>query len=44
MESSSPLVPADGNDKAAWKPADAFYRELVKRQDVRSILERLARR
>ncbi len=43
METSGHLVPADGNAKVAWKSADAFYREIVRRPDVRAILERLAK-
>jgi hypothetical protein len=42
-DTSSFSVPADRNDKVAWKSADTFYREIVKRPDVRAILERLAK-
>ena len=43
LDTSSLAVPAEGNDKVAWKSADTFYREIVRRPDVRAILERLGK-
>lgn len=43
MDELSLSSPEDGHGEVAWKPADAFYREIVRRPDVRAILERLAK-